>query len=480
MSLRARIGAVAGLAVALSIVVVAVAVYEGTRSELRGEIDSALDSRVQVFTSRPPGPPGAAGPERGPRLRERSPSPVPDGGPPPFGRPDDGPSTPAPPPVPFGGAPGSIQFVTPDGSVFGPPGRESSAIPVGAGARAIAAAGTGRHYADTHADGVHIRVLTAGLGPRGAVQVARPLTEVDNVLRRQLVLLVIVGAVGIAIAALLGMVVARTALAPIARFTRRTESLAASPDPSQRLEVVGRDELARLAQSFNRTLDALQASVEAQRNLVADASHELRTPISSLRANIQLLQDADRLSAQERAALRDDVIEELDELTALVADVVELARGSKGDDALDDVRVDEITGELLERARRRAPEVVFDAQVEPAIVRGEPGRIARAVSNLLDNASRWSPPRGTVEVRLKDGVLTVRDHGPGFAEEDLPHVFDRFYRAAEARKLPGSGLGLAIVRQAAEAHGGWVKAANAPGGGAVLRVSFGPPVSPAI
>ncbi|HEX5617676.1 MAG TPA: HAMP domain-containing sensor histidine kinase, partial [Solirubrobacteraceae bacterium] len=235
------------------------------------------------------------------------------------------------------------------------------------------------------------------------------------------------------------------------------------------------DEIARLAQSFNTTLAALEASVEAQRHLVADASHELRTPIASLRANIQTIEELDRLPEHERQALRDDILVELDELTALVSDVVELARGSKPGRVLDDVRVDRIVNSLVERARGRAGvDVAFHLDVAPTVVRGEPDRVNRAVSNLLDNAIKWSPERGQIDVTLRDGTLTVRDHGPGFDATDLPHVFERFYRSAEARGRPGSGLGLAIVRQAAEAHGGFVEAANAPGGGAIVRVRFAP------
>ena len=278
-------------------------------------------------------------------------------------------------------------------------------------------------------------------------------------------------------AAVLGGVVARAALAPVARFTRQTEALTANPDLSQRLEIDGQDELARLARSFNATLDALERSAEAQRQLVADASHELRTPIASLRANIQVLQDADLLPEADRESLRADIIAELDELTALVGDVVELARGAKPSDVVDDVRIDQIVRALVERAERRAGDgVVFRSTLQATVVSGEPERISRAVSNLLGNAHKWSPPGGLIEIDLHDGTLAIRDHGPGFGEADLPHVFDRFYRADNARGMPGSGLGLAIVRQAAEAHGGWVTAANAPDGGAVVTVAFGPSV----
>ena len=322
-------------------------------------------------------------------------------------------------------------------------------------------------------------MLAYGVGSLGAVQVALPLTQVDDALSKQLLLLVIIAAAGIALAALLGILVARTALAPIARFTRQTEAIAANPDrlDSERLDVHGGDELARLAQTFNRTLDALERSVQSQRNLVADASHELRTPIATIRANLQLMRDEQLLSPEDREALRNDVIEELDELTALVGDVVELARGTKLGGEPGDVRVDEIVAAAVERTRRRAPQLTVAAELEPTLVHGEGDRIARAVGNLLDNAAKYGQSGGVIEVKLRDGTLTVRDHGAGFHDEDLPFVFDRFHRARDARSKPGSGLGLAIVRQAAEAHGGFVEAANAPGGGALLTIGFGPTVT---
>jgi two-component system sensor histidine kinase MprB len=322
-------------------------------------------------------------------------------------------------------------------------------------------------------------VLTQGLGDLGAVQVARPLGEVDSVLHRVQLILLFMVAGGIALGAAMGSGIARAALAPVRRFTSGTEQIAASGDVSRRIDVEGDDELARLARSFNTTLDELERSVDAQRHLVADAGHELRTPIASLRANIQLLEDAERLPPGEIAALRADIVSELDELTALVADIVELARGAKPSDAeVDDVRLDLIVSQLVERAGRRGDkQTKFDLDLEPTLLRGQQERIARAVSNLVDNARKWSPPGGLVEIRLRGGELSVRDHGPGFEEEDIPHVFDRFFRSDRARAMPGSGLGLAIVRQAAEAGGGWVAASNAPGGGAIVRASFGPRLS---
>src|ERR671914_723803 len=378
VTLRARIAAAAGLAVALAVIAAALAVYLGVRGQLRGELDESLRDRTEAVARF--GAPGA-GPPDGP------------GGPPRLLRTR---------PEPFGGPEGYAQLVLPDGRAVSRPGVDAQ-LPVDEEARAIAMDGSGSRLADMTVDGVHLRVLTQALPRGGALQVARPLDEIDRQLDRVLLVLAFVGAGGIALGAGLGALVARTALAPIDRFTRRTEQLATDPDPSERMEVGGGEELERLARSFNATLDSLERSVEAQRQLVADASHELRTPIASLRANIQTLVEADRLPV--------------------------------------------------------------------------PGRINRAVSNLVDNAVKWSPTGGAVELSLAGGALTVRDHGPGFDEGDLPRVFERFYRADGARGLPGSGLGLAIVRQAAEAHGGSAEAANAPGGGALLRVSFGPVLS---
>ncbi|HEV7845539.1 MAG TPA: HAMP domain-containing sensor histidine kinase [Thermoleophilaceae bacterium] len=457
MSLRTRIAATAAVAVALVVVVAAVAIYLGVRAELRGEIDNSLRDRsgefAQVLDQGPGSPPDGDGDGRG-------------GG----GRPLD--RLPAPPQERFGGPGGIQQLVLPSGRVLRRPGVED-VLPVDARGREIAARGAGTDLRDETVAGTHLRVYTRGVPRRGAIQVARPLDEVDRQLDRVLLVLLLVGAAGVALGAALAAVVARTALAPIARFTRRTEELAGDPDPSHRMDAAGSDELGRLARSFNSTLDSLERSVESQRQLVADASHELRTPIASLRANIQTLEHAERLPAAELRALRADIVAELDELTALVADIVELARGAKPGEVVDDVRLDEIVAAVADRARSRANGVALELSTEPTIVRGEPERIQRAVSNLVDNALKWSPADGTVEIALAGGELSVRDHGPGFDEHDLPHVFDRFYRAHSARALPGSGLGLAIVRQAAEAQGGTVDASNAAGGGALVRVSFG-------
>jgi two-component system, OmpR family, sensor histidine kinase MprB len=474
-------GLAAGVAVALAVIAVSASAYAGTRSTLLGQIDNSLRGiTAQVLHT----PRGGLGPGGGGFT---------GGGPPGGGNGIGGahrlitgqgcsdgglglsiPSTPA-----FGGAAGFVQLVKVNGTACRGAG-EKLEIPADPRATALARLGSGQYSVDKTVDGTAIRVLVTAVRGVGALEVAQPLADVNHTLSNELLLMVIIAAAGIALAALLGLLVARAALSPIARFTRQTEAIAAAPAllETERVEVSGNDELARLGRTFNATLDALEQSVAAQRNLVADASHELRTPIASIRANLQLLREESRLPEADRAALREDMIEELDELTALVSDVVELARGSRPSGEVGDVRLDEIVTSVIERTRRRGPELTIEASIEPALVCGEADRIARAVTNVLDNARKWSPRDGVIEVELHGGTLSVRDHGPGFHDADLPFVFDRFHRAKDARGKPGSGLGLAIVRQAAEAHGGFAAAGNAPGGGAVMRLGFGPAGTP--
>jgi two-component system, OmpR family, sensor histidine kinase MprB len=473
MTLRTRIAAVASLSVALAVLASAIGLYVAVRSDLRGEIDSALNARARAFTSPPPsvahaptGGAAAAGDPLPASDHDWSAAGAGTGGPPGFpGRVE---------PAPFGAASGYVQVLSSAGTIRVPSGQglAPATISVTGSDRAIAARGSGGSITDRRVNGTELRVLALGTPPGGAILVARPLTEVERELSRLLLLLALIGAGGIVLAALLGALVARTALAPVARFTRRTETLTGNLDLSRRLDVSGRDELARLADSFNSTLDALERSVAARRHLIADASHELRTPISSLRANIQILGEAERLPPADQESLRRDIVDELDELTALVGDVVELARGATPEESVDDLRLDQLVEAAVQRARRRSG-LKFELDLEPTTVRGKAERINRAVSNVVDNARRWSPEGATVTIAVKDGVLSVRDHGPGFALEDLPYVFDRFYRAEQARRMPGSGLGLAIVRQAAESCGGFAEVRNAPGGGALLRVGFG-------
>jgi two-component system sensor histidine kinase MprB len=443
-SLGARLSLAAAAAVAVAVALASVTAYFAVRAKLRGEVDQALESRADVvdgvrgFLFRVP--PGALGA--------------------------------ALPPVAFGGANGYVQLISSDGTLAGHP-ETSPALPITEKATQVAAGGRPGFLADESASGVHLRVYTAPVEPGYAVQIARPLTETDRTLSSLRILLGLITGAGILLAALLGWLVSRTALRPVRTFTESTEAVIDEP-LGRRLPEEGDDELGRLARSFNTTIEALESSVESQRQLVADASHELRTPLASLRTNIQVLARANGMPADERERLMHDVVLELDELTALVGDVVDLARGAQPDTLNQELRLDELAAACVEKARRRAPAVEFVEQLDPAVVRGDPDRLGRAIDNLLDNAAKWNRPGAPVEVSLHGGRLTVRDHGPGIPEDDLPRVFDRFYRASESRGLPGSGLGLAIVRQVAEAHGATVSATNASDGGARMELVFPP------
>ena len=310
------------------------------------------------------------------------------------------------------------------------------------------------------------------LGRGLAAQLGRSLEPADTVLARLRLVLALVCLGGVGLAVVLGRIVSRNVVAPIVHVTEAARHIAATEDLGRRIEVETQDEVGELAAHFNAMLDTLEHSVAAQRQLVADASHELRTPITSLRTNIEVLAEPAGLSAEERARLLADVEEQTRELGMLVADLIELARGDEPQREREDVRLDELVSEAVARAQRHAPGVRFESVLEPAVVDGTRERLARAVNNLLDNAARHSPPGGVVEVHADARGVRVRDHGTGIAAEDLPHLFDRFYRGASARGRPGSGLGLAIVRQVAEQHGGSVRAENAPGGGAEFVLSL--------
>jgi two-component system, OmpR family, sensor histidine kinase MprB len=232
----------------------------------------------------------------------------------------------------------------------------------------------------------------------------------------------------------------------------------------------GEDELGRLGAHFNRMLGGLDQSLRTQRQLVADASHELRTPLASLRTNIEVLQRSPGLVAPERDRLLKDVISQVEQLTKLIQDLIDLARGDQAPQEMEDVRLDWIVAAAVQRASTNWPALRFDTDLTESVVVGQAGRLDRAVSNLLDNAGKWSMPGQVIEVRVTDHEVTVRDHGPGIDHADLPYVFDRFWRAPGARAMPGSGLGLSIVRQVAEVHGGTVAAELPVGGGTLMRL----------
>jgi two-component system sensor histidine kinase MprB len=354
----------------------------------------------------------------------------------------------------------------------------STRIPVTPQERAIATDNKSGHitrfdYATVQSH--RVRVFTSPINPNdtscGALQVARPLTSIDRTLRQLAVELFVLGLSGIGLAAVLGWVIAGAAMRPVRHMTETSEHVARTRDLSRRIEMRGHDELARLAKSFNTMLEALDFSLRSQRQLVADASHELRTPLTTAKTNVDVLRRTE-LPKEERDLILREVSQQIDELAVLVTDIVDLARGVEPNLEIEDVRLDLLVEQTVARARRLSPRSTFTLELEPCLVRGVPSRLERAVANLLDNACKWSPPDAPIEVKVSHGTVSVRDHGQGIDEADLPLVFDRFYRASSARALPGTGLGLAIVRQVAESNGGRVSVERPSDGGALLRIEL--------
>jgi two-component system sensor histidine kinase MprB len=440
----------AGAAVGIAIVIAAIVCYAVVRMQLRGQVDDAL--RAQ-----------AAAVERGD-----------------FHSLDQLPGL----PPSLGGPAQYIQVLGTGGLALGHEG--DVLLPVSSHSQAVANGNAAAFLTDARvASGSHLRVITfavppgvyLGNQPVLAIQLGRPLDGIDRILSRLRLFLLLLCALGVALAAALGRLAARRVLAPLAEVAQTAEHITETEDLSSRIHVHADDEVGQLATRFNAMLERLQGSraalddsVRAQRQLVADASHELRTPVTSLRTNIEVLLAGGALSEEDRRRLLADVVEQSEELSALVSDLIELARGDLPISSSEDARFDRIVADSVSRARRNYPEIAFDPRLEPTVVEGVPERLGRAANNLLDNAARHSAAGAAVEITVDESGLTVRDHGTGIAEEDLPYVFDRFFRGANSRARQGSGLGLAIVRQVALQHGGSVSAANAPGGGACFTM----------
>ena len=441
MPLRRRLAIACASAVALAILLAAIVVYVVVRSQLLDQVDNELHSQAALVQ----------------QLRCNS------GGP--------------PTPSAGGGAPiwqvvnGQAQVMCGDGNVT---------LPFDNHVQAVANNQSGGYLQDVHLGGTVVRELTVPVSvtnPFGSVpaalQLARPLTPVNNVLSELRVVLFLLCAGGVALAACLGRLAASRVLAPLAEVAQTAQHITDTEDLTSRIQYHADDEVGQLSARFNAMIERLQGSrsaldesVQAQRQLVADASHELRTPITSLRTNIEVLMAGDALSDADRHRLLADVLEQSEELSALIGDVIELARGDLPITSAEDIRFDRLVAESLTRARRDFPDVRFESSLEPVVVDGVPERLARAVNNLLDNAAHHSAAGGLVEVIVDQRGVQVRDHGTGIDPADLPYIFDRFFRGANSRGRQGSGLGLAIVRQAAVQHGGSVEAVNAPDGGA--------------
>ena len=442
LSFQTRLTLVAAFAVAAVVAIAAVAIYFVAQAVLSSQIDDSLRTQAD-----------------GTSIVLRS-----------------GVVTVRVPPGPFGNAVNYSQVLDADGHPLAaqPGSAPIVPLPISQGDRRVVAGSQAESSRDTTiAGGVHVRIYTTRVADTPyTVQVARPLTEMDRTLASLKFFLSVVAGAGVALAALLGYLIARAGLRPIHRLRQAVDHVTETSDMSQRVPYTGRDELGQLGAHFNRMLTALDQSLRTQRQLVADASHELRTPLASMRTNIEVLQRSPGLMGPERDRLLKDVVSQVEQLTKLIQDLIDLARADQAPEEEEEVRLDWIVATAVERAATNWPAVRFDADLAESVVMGQSNRLDRAVSNLLDNAGKWSPPGATVEVRVVDHEVTVRDHGPGIDRADLPFVFDRFWRAPAARALPGSGLGLSIVRQVAEAHGGAVTAELPEGGGTLMRMKL--------
>jgi two-component system sensor histidine kinase MprB len=446
VTLRLRVTVLATIAVAVAIIGASVFTYFAVQRQLTDTVDQSLRDTAEFVQ----------------RVQQRDPR---------FGR------IPAPfsRPTLISGNPFVFaQVVTPSGDVpraDAPSGAASLVTPevkeVASGQRASF---TGDVYIHSDAITLHLRVYSVPLGSGQALELAKPVDDIDSALEDTRNVLIVAATAGIALAAILGLLLTRAALQPVRRLTAAVEDVTRTRDLSKRVALSGRDEIARLAGSFDAMLTALEMSLRQQRQLVADASHELRTPLTSLRTNLELLARGQPTDPGERQHLLDDLVAQMERLSTLVTDLIDLARDEEVPFPVEDVRLDEVAATAIDEMRMRYPKVTFRPDLRSVSVRGVRPRIARAVTNLLDNAAKWSPAGGIVEVSVVGGEVAVRDHGPGISAEDRAHVFDRFWRAANARHLPGSGLGLSIVKQVAEAHGGSVTVEDPPDGGARFRL----------
>ncbi|MFF8832236.1 ATP-binding protein [Streptomyces sp. NPDC015131] len=456
LPLRSRLALLTAVAVAVAVAAVSVACWFFTRAQMRDELDASLRN-----TSAPDEVLREAFDACGVRLRQ-----------------------PSAETANFA----YVQLVLPDGrrcvAPYYPPVkvRPEDLEVLGGAAESV--------HDSTTDGGAEVRVhsyrTTVGGVPVTA-SVSRPLGEIDATLSRLALVLTALAGIGVVGAGAAGLWVARTGLKPVDRLTGAVEHVARTEDLTVRIPVEGEDEIARLSRSFNAMTAALASSRDRQARLIADAGHELRTPLTSLRTNIELLARSEEtgraIPPGDRRALLASVTAQMTELASLIGDLQELARpDAAAPGRLEVVALHEVLDTALSRARLRGPELTVSAdEVRPWYVRAEPAALERALVNVLDNAVKFSEPGGTVEVSLVDGELVVRDHGPGIAPEELPHVFERFWRSPSARSLPGSGLGLSIVARTVRQAGGEVALAAAEGGGtrAVIRLPGAPTPPPA-
>jgi two-component system sensor histidine kinase MprB len=443
MTIRGRIALVSAAAVAIAVIVIALGTFAGVNRQVLGQVDDSLITRAELVSEVRPGVLlTLLGLERADSPRNRIAPP----------RPDDFDSS-------------YYQLIFGDGRAVNI-GDDDLVLPPPPETDSYASEPSLR---SEWVDGVHFRIATITSTQGGVtVQIARPLSEVDDLLRRLAALLLIGGVVGVALAAGLGLVIAKQAVEPIDALKARVGEIAESRSFSERVEVVGTDEVAELAGEFNLLLDELQSSREQQVRLVRDAGHELRTPLTALRTNIEVLQRHE-VEPAERAAMLSAAQAEVEELGALVAEVVDLAADRYEEEPVGPIALSDVAASVAERfsdrlTDRTGREITVTA--DASVVMGKSLALARALSNIVGNADKFAPSDAPIAIDVAEGVVTVTDGGPGFEQGDLPHVFERFFRSDSARSEPGSGLGLSIVKQIIDDHDGEVFARNGTSGGA--------------
>ncbi|WP_051232150.1 sensor histidine kinase [Acidipropionibacterium thoenii] len=376
----------------------------------------------------------------------------------------------------------TVTLVRADGSVQNTPGAVVT-VPTGPEELAVARTQQGTSARTiTDSSGVPTRIVSVPLTINGddyALVMGRSLDSTEATLHSLWLVLLAIGLLGILITAITGYLAARSATQPILDLSQAVKRVTRT-DKLDPIPVRSSDELGQLATSFNTMLSSLASSRDRQRRLIADASHELRTPLTSMRTNVELLladQKTGMLPETARGEILTDIAAQLGEFSSLIGDLVQLSRDDAMSRTPEPLELSEVVTKAVERAQRRGPGITFDVSLAPHPMMGDPATLERAVTNLLDNAVKFSPAEGTVTVQMVDDKVIVWDQGPGIAEEDLPHIFERFYRSDRSRNTPGTGLGLSIVAHTVTSHNGWIKASRAPGGGAMFTMSL-PVVAP--
>jgi two-component system sensor histidine kinase MprB len=448
MSLRKKLALVSGLITLVTVGVLAVSAYLIASHELRSQVDESLKSRAATIVREI----DRALDRRDFFGRQRAPI---------------GPTLLQPE---FDAI---TQVIDTNGAILASLGPSELAVTGADLELAASNVGFAGRFANSSVDGKSYRIYTLSLPAGGAIQLGRDITDIEDARAGLRTWLIVIGLVGIALAALVGWFVARRTTQPIEQLARSADEIARTQNTNDPISIDATGEIGNLVTSFNTMVAALGRSVAQQKQLVQDASHELRTPLTSLRANAELLERTD-LPAETRREIVNDIRAEVDELTALSSELSALASDQRGTEDMSSVRLDEAIGDLVDRAQRRSGREVRLHVDGAATVDVRPNQLDRAVSNLIDNALKFSPSSTPIDVFVRGTRIEVHDSGPGIAPKDRPFVFDRFYRAAATRAMPGSGLGLAIVKQFADIHGARTLVGASGTGGAMVGLDLAP------